>query len=242
MATATTPFPKVDIRPVSSLDSDASRLYTHIHPLLLLSTYLLQFKEIVADPESALASMLIPLVVLQLLYNVVCLPPVGSPTAKPSTTKSIGKKKPGGPVGAPISKRITTSLLASIVTILIGTPILTTLLILFGAPLTTHFRHTVLCAAHISLLAGLPLTYVHGIEMESWRRISALMLPIDEVFGAAVGTILGAWLGAIPIPLDWDREWQKWPVTIVTGAYIGWAVGKIAGRYLLHGKIIDLSG
>lgn len=33
-----------------------------------------------------------------------------------------------------------------------------------------------------------------------------------------------------------DREWQKWPVTIVTGAYIGYAVGKLLGGTLLKGK------
>lgn len=36
-----------------------------------------------------------------------------------------------------------------------------------------------------------------------------------------------------------DREWQKWPVTIVTGAYIGWFVGRYAGGYLLRGKRIE---
>ena len=46
-------------------------------------------------------------------------------------------------------------------------------------------------------------------------------------------------LGQVPIPLDWDREWQKWPVTIVTGAYIGWSVFRFAGQYLLRGKRIE---
>ena len=35
-----------------------------------------------------------------------------------------------------------------------------------------------------------------------------------------------------------DREWQKWPVTIVTGAYIGYVVGKLLGGTLLKGKKI----
>jgi hypothetical protein len=35
-----------------------------------------------------------------------------------------------------------------------------------------------------------------------------------------------------------DREWQKWPVTIVTGAYIGYAVGKLLGSTVLKGKKI----
>lgn len=64
--------------------------------------------------------------------------------------------------------------------------------------------------------------------------------PIDEVYGATLGAFVGAWAGAVPIPLDWDREWQKWPVTIVTGAYLGYVLGKLAGRWLLKGKRIDL--
>lgn len=36
-----------------------------------------------------------------------------------------------------------------------------------------------------------------------------------------------------------DREWQKWPITIVTGAYIGYVVGRFAGGYLLRGKRIE---
>jgi hypothetical protein len=35
-----------------------------------------------------------------------------------------------------------------------------------------------------------------------------------------------------------DRAWQKWPVTIITGAYIGYAVGKLLGGTLLKGKKI----
>ena len=69
-----------------------------------------------------------------------------------------------------------------------------------------------------------------------WWEIGGAMLPFDGVWGATVGTVLGAWLGAVPIPLDWDREWQKWPVTIVTGMYAGAVLGEMAGRWLFHGK------
>ena len=65
------------------------------------------------------------------------------------------------------------------------------------------------------------------------------MLPFDGVWGATVGTALGAWLGAIPIPLDWDREWQKWPITIVAGMYGGAVVGSLVGRWLLQGKRME---
>ena len=35
------------------------------------------------------------------------------------------------------------------------------------------------------------------------------------------GASLGAWCGAMVIPLDWDRPWQKWPVPCVAGAVAG---------------------
>ena len=37
----------------------------------------------------------------------------------------------------------------------------------------------------------------------------------------ALGAVVGAWFGAFPIPLDWDRPWQAWPITCVIGAVIG---------------------
>ena len=33
-------------------------------------------------------------------------------------------------------------------------------------------------------------------------------------YWGALGTCIGAWLGAVPIPLDWDREWQVSPLEI----------------------------
>jgi phosphatidylinositol glycan class F len=81
---------------------------------------------------------------------------------------------------------------------------------------------------------------VHGVDTQRWLEIASLHAPIDEVFGAAVGALLGAWLGAVPIPLDWDREWQKWPVTVITGAYGGYVVGKVLGGLgLVRGKRIE---
>ena len=39
------------------------------------------------------------------------------------------------------------------------------------------------------------------------------------------GASLGAWCGAMVIPLDWDRPWQKWPVPCVAGAVAGFGGG-----------------
>ncbi|KAK2580761.1 hypothetical protein KPH14_011384 [Odynerus spinipes] len=37
-------------------------------------------------------------------------------------------------------------------------------------------------------------------------------------------TLLGTWMGAIVIPLDWDRPWQVWPIPCVTGALLGYMI------------------
>ena len=50
-------------------------------------------------------------------------------------------------------------------------------------------------------------------------------------------------MGAIPMALDWDRDWQAWPCTVVWGVVIGWAVGRLLTGVLGVGvgKRIDLS-
>ena len=53
-----------------------------------------------------------------------------------------------------------------------------------------------------------------------------------------VSTDLTFRFGWVMLIVGRDREWQKWPVTIVTGAYIGFAVGKLAGGLLLKGRKI----
>lgn len=55
----------------------------------------------------------------------------------------------------------------------------------------------------MSLLAVLPLLYVHGVDATRWREIASAYLPFDDVFCGTMGTLLGAWFGAVPIPLDW---------------------------------------
>jgi len=88
-------------------------------------------------------------------------------------------------------------------TFLLATPILAVLLVLFGAPLTTHNLETVLCAAHMALLSATALVYVHGVDGYVWKEVWGIARPVDAVWGSALGTGLGAWFGAIPVPLDW---------------------------------------
>ncbi|KAK2625652.1 hypothetical protein QTJ16_004964 [Diplocarpon rosae] len=220
--------------PTELLPNDLARIFSQIHPTILLSAYYLRFPALVADPTSTLLRSLLPLAALQILYVALCLPPVGSNAKVVKKVKLNTPKKADGVVAT----RILTSFIALLFATL-SIPLLTLLQILFGAPLTTHLPHTLLSSAHIALLALFPLIYVHGSDGKKWREIASLYSPFDEVFGGAVGSFLGAWVGAVPIPLDWDREWQKWPVTIVTGVYAGYVVGKTLGGWSLKGKRIE---
>lgn len=42
-----------------------------------------------------------------------------------------------------------------------------------------------------------------------------------------MGCMVGGWIGAVPMALDWDRDWQAWPVPVLTGTYLGWASGRV---------------
>jgi phosphatidylinositol glycan class F len=88
-----------------------------------------------------------------------------------------------------------------------------TFIILFGAPLTTHVPQTILTALHLSLLASYPLFSSIIPTLENLRQVVTLEYSPDIdvqkwAYWGALGTCIGAWLGAVPIPLDWDREWQ----------------------------------
>jgi phosphatidylinositol glycan class F len=55
----------------------------------------------------------------------------------------------------------------------------------------------------------------------------------------AVGTVVGAWLGAVPMPLDSDKPWQVWPISCTYGALLGYLLGLVgswAWMYLFVGQ------
>ena len=121
------------------------------------------------------------------------------------------------------------------------------LALILGAPLypLDLLPHTLVLALHVSLLGTLPIFYTHGVAGAAWHDVSAAWLPFDEagVWGGTVGALMGGWFGAIPIALDWDRDWQKWPCTVLWGVVLGWGLGRAAtnGLRLGIGRRIDLS-
>ncbi|KAK5124718.1 hypothetical protein LTR85_001431 [Meristemomyces frigidus] len=225
-------------KPVDILQNQPSQFYANLHPILLLSLPLFSFRSLVDDPVNTLIGLTPALAILQAIYCLVCLPSTGQ--APPPPHKPGQKKKAAKPAQDVWAKVVPASL-SFILTFTLSAPLLYIIFILFGAPLTTHHPQTLLLALHLALLTSPQLYYAHGLDAPRWLQIVSLQLPIDEVYGMSLGACVGAWIGAIPIPLDWDREWQKWPVTIIVGLYFGAVVGKLVGGYVCKGMKIKLS-
>ncbi|KAI9035602.1 PIG-F family protein [Aspergillus affinis] len=250
------------------LPTPLAQTYVFLNPCLLLGLLALRFQSLTTDPVAELLNDLPLLALLQLIFVMICLPPAGSVLSSKPETVDVDDKKDkapaspsGGSAGSVVLKpgkvgyrrrsakndsssgsfvaKLIPALLSLILTFLLATPVFAALLVLFGAPITTHHLQTLLCAAHMALLTSTGLIYVHGVDGSVWKEVWGAARPLDVVWGGALGTGLGAWLGAVPIPLDWDRPWQAYPITILVGAYIGYALGVGLGRTVLFGKRID---
>ncbi|EME49762.1 hypothetical protein DOTSEDRAFT_68518 [Dothistroma septosporum NZE10] len=221
-------------KPVDLLQSQLSLLYANLHTILLLSLIPLGFKSLVEDPVNTLLGLAPTVAIVQALYCVLCLSSSGQ---APAPKSKFGQKtKTGKPIQDTWAK-VVPACLSFVLTFILSAPLLYIIVILFGAPLVSHHLHTLLLAVHLALLTTPPLFYVHGLQGSIWTRLVSLQQPLDEVYGMALGACVGAWIGAIPIPLDWDREWQRWPVTIICGLYAGAVIGKVMGGLLKGSKM-----
>ncbi|KAI5306451.1 hypothetical protein KEM56_000870 [Ascosphaera pollenicola] len=179
-----------------------ARIYSPAHSLPLSSLFAASFSHLVRSPTDTLSAALLPLALLQSAYLVTCLPPAG--------TSASSSAAPSGPTSdAKERKRHAHGHTAF--------------------PLARRIT-TLLLAAHMSILAGAPLVYVHGMDGAKWAQILGTAMAWDGVFGGSLGVLVGAWFGAVPVPLDWDRAWQAYPITIIAGAYIGYAAFSLLGR------------
>jgi phosphatidylinositol glycan class F len=103
--------------------------------------------------------------------------------------------------------------------------------ICFGAPaFSAHWETGAFSALAVTFLV-LPSVLVYGPEDRS-SLLQVFFVDLSDssplahgLFVSAACSALGAWIGAFPIPLDWDRDWQTWPITCVLGLYLGHFVG-----------------
>ncbi|CAG8433382.1 8108_t:CDS:2 [Ambispora gerdemannii] len=110
--------------------------------------------------------------------------------------------------------------------------------VLFGAPLLNKVENTWLFAIYVSLLAIFPSACALRDNGPAWARIfsdnNPVTIPEKSIYYPTVATVVGAWLGAIVIPLDWDRPWQVWPIPCVIGAFLGHIVGNLVALIVCY--------
>ncbi|CAK7224342.1 Glycosylphosphatidylinositol (GPI) anchor assembly protein [Sporothrix bragantina] len=219
-------------------------------PAVLLAALALCFNGLVGGPKlrqagmdadadstaiATLAGLLGVATVVQVAASVVGLPPAGS-VAAPSqdNDSSSSKKRKARKDGRKPNVIVTTTL--SLILTALATPLVHLVLVLFGAPFLAQTSRTFLCAAHLAVLGLYPVIYTRGTDgTGAWRALasgSQTARQLDAAVGGLWGACAGAWLGAVPIPLDWDRSWQQWPITVVVGIYLGHAVGRTLGGAL----------
>ncbi|KAI1826534.1 GPI biosynthesis protein family Pig-F-domain-containing protein [Xylaria intraflava] len=219
---------------VRTMPSPEAQALRHAHPFILLALFAARFRALVADPVSTMQSSLPVVLALQAAYTIVCLPAARSQGPRAPKRLRPGEKKRVEFEGTGSNLPVTTLVAVVLSTVCAGA--FHVVFVLFGAPFLTHLSHTYFCALHLSVLGLYPLFFTRGVSRKAWLEILGCRAPFDEAFGGLVGACVGAWLGAVPIPLDWDREWQKWPVTILCGIYVGYSVGKAIGGTLAFGK------
>ncbi|RDD46493.1 Phosphatidylinositol-glycan biosynthesis class F protein [Trichoplax sp. H2] len=110
-------------------------------------------------------------------------------------------------------------------------PLMYAVIVLFGAQLTEEIYQTFCLASLLSSLCVLNTASVLGTSSDLWIRVLILHRPLSTieamVMFTSYGGILGAWLGAFTIPLDWDRPWQVWPIPCSIGTMMGYGAGLV---------------
>ncbi|KAJ2521234.1 hypothetical protein GGI11_001718 [Coemansia sp. RSA 2049] len=102
--------------------------------------------------------------------------------------------------------------------------------VLFGAPVATQQAETLMAAVNVSLLAVTPAILTLRPTAAAWRRALLSVEPhksVPEKWASALFwcSVAPAWAAAYFVPMDWGRPWQRWPIPIVGGAFLGNLVG-----------------
>lgn len=99
-------------------------------------------------------------------------------------------------------------------------------IILFGAPALESHEDTLMLSALMTLLTIFPMICHSWVEASMQLLFGVKGYSKNSIFemlvNNAVLTLCGAWLGAVVIPLDWNRPWQQWPIPCYLGALGGY--------------------
>ncbi|XP_015267346.1 PREDICTED: phosphatidylinositol-glycan biosynthesis class F protein isoform X2 [Gekko japonicus] len=103
------------------------------------------------------------------------------------------------------------------------------IIVLYGAPLIESVLETFLFAVLLSTFTTLHCLCLLGPNFQVWLRVfsknGAMSIWDNNLQITTMCSMVGAWLGAFPIPLDWDRPWQVWPISCSLGATFGYVAG-----------------
>lgn len=140
-----------------------------------------------------------------------------------------------------LSNRIASNTLTAIVRLLGSIMALSAVIhivaVLLGAPFLDKLWSTACFSVLVATVVCLSVTNQLGIaETEIYTRVFMKHRPITNsemaAYIQAVSVLVGAWLGAVVIPLDWERPWQQWPISCVLGAIVGQAIGSVGTTVL----------
>lgn len=123
-----------------------------------------------------------------------------------------------------------------ILSILISIPIFI-ILILLGCPVSDHLLETFYLANHLSLMIVSPVLNLFKLDFTRIYYVIqsdkiSIILRENPLLLSGLCSIIGTWCGVIPIPLDWDRPWQNWPITLLVGGYSGFTIGNIISLFI----------
>lgn len=106
--------------------------------------------------------------------------------------------------------------------ILLMTTVYYILAVILGAPILEQQKETLLFALLMVTLTVVPFCLSFGYSATGVALLELTSRNPDSKIGVfqrgACLVIFGAWLGAVVIPLDWDRPWQQWPIPCSAGA------------------------
>ncbi|KAJ1895221.1 hypothetical protein LPJ81_005005, partial [Coemansia sp. IMI 209127] len=102
--------------------------------------------------------------------------------------------------------------------------------VLFGAPVGSQHAETLMAAINLALLAVTPAILTLKPNVAAWRRALLSVEPgktVPEKWAAGFFwcTMATTWAAAYFVPMDWGRPWQRWPIPIVGGAFLGNLIG-----------------
>ncbi|KAK1297048.1 hypothetical protein QJS10_CPB15g00201 [Acorus calamus] len=105
--------------------------------------------------------------------------------------------------------------------------------VVLGAPIRIQYlARTLYWSLLMSLFTVVPAASVLGSSWMDWQRLFANSKPRGVleymICLPAHGAVIGAWFGAWPMPLDWERPWQEWPICVTYGAVVGYSLGMLA--------------